>query len=313
MPAPDRHHAVRVALSALCLLLATSLPGLALACEKTVRWANDPPYDMRGEDGKVHGATADLLREVLTRMGCQAIFVELPWARGLRNLEKGTLDILPGALVTPEREAFAYFSQPTNRSPNVLFVNRRVAERFAFDSLAQLSHSPFRLGIQIDVVYSSEYAALLKQPDFQKRTVAITERRSGWQMIKAGRLDGMIADEVTGLLELQQLGLSDDVVRSPLVVSEEPAAAAFSRKSTDLKFVSRFNQTLAKVIDDGTYVRLVQPHMPCPVSAAALGCLQAAGGLADQALPTPAQSSSTPGNDNTVISSLPDTSSAGQQ
>ena len=50
MPAPDRHHAVRVALSALCLLLATSLPGLALACEKTVRWANDPPYDMRGED-----------------------------------------------------------------------------------------------------------------------------------------------------------------------------------------------------------------------------------------------------------------------
>lgn len=313
MPAPDRHHAVRVALSALCLLLATGLPGLALACEKTVRWANDPPYYMRGEDGTIHGATADLLREVLTRMGCQAIFVELPWARGLRNLEKGTLDILPGALVTPEREAFAYFSQPINRSPNVLFVNRRVAERFAFDSLAQLSHSPFRLGIQIDVVYSSEYAALLKQPDFQKRTVAITERRNGWQMIKAGRLDGMIADEVTGLLELQQLGLSDDVVRSPLVVSEEPAAAAFSRKSTDAQFVSRFNQTLAKVIDDGTYVRLVQPHMPCPVSAAALGCLQAAGGLADQALPTLVQSSSTLDNDNTVISSLPDASSAGPQ
>jgi polar amino acid transport system substrate-binding protein len=313
MPEPDRHHPVRVALSALCLLLATSLPGLALACEKTVRWANDPPYDMRSEDGKIHGATADLLREVLKRMGCEAIFVELPWARGLRNLEKGTLDILPGALVTPEREAFAYFSQPINRSPNVLFVNRSVAERFAFKSLAQLSHSPFRLGIQIGVVYSSEYVALLKQPDFQKRTVAITERRSGWQMIKAGRLDGMIADEVTGLLELQQLGLSADVVRSPLVVSEEPSTAAFSRKSTDPQFVSRFNQTLAEVIDDGTYVRLVQPHMPCPVSAAALGCLQAAGGLADQALPAASEpSSSTLRSANTIISSLPDAGSADQ-
>ena len=69
MPAPDRHHAVRVALSALCLLLASSLPGLTLACEKTVRWANDPPYDMRAEDGQIHGASADLLREVLKRMG----------------------------------------------------------------------------------------------------------------------------------------------------------------------------------------------------------------------------------------------------
>ena len=126
------------------------------------------------------------------------------------------------------------------------------------------------------MVYSTEYVALLKQPDFQQRTVAISERRGGWQMIKARRLDGMIADEVTGLLELQQLGLSDDVVRSPLVVSEEPAAAAFSRKSTDPQFVSRFNQTLAEVIDDGTYVLIAQRHMPCPVSAASLGCQQAA-------------------------------------
>ena len=274
--APDRHHAVRGALSALCLLLASSLPGLTLACEKTVRWANDPPYDMRAEDGQIHGASADLLREVLKRMGCQATFVELPWARGLRNLEKGSLDILPGALVTPEREAFAYFSQPTHRSPNVLFVNRRNAERFRFNSLEQLSHSPFRLGIQIGVVYSTEYVALLKQPDFQKRTVSISERRGGWQMIKAGRLDGMIADEVTGLLELQQLGLSADITRSPLVVSEAPATAAFSRKSIDPQFVNRFNETLSAVIADGTYVLIAQRHMPCPVSAASLGCQQAA-------------------------------------
>ena len=276
MPAPDRHHAVRDALRAFCLLLATSLPGLALACEKSVRWSNDPPYDMRDEDGQIHGATADLLREILSRMGCQAKFVELPWARGLRNLENGSLDILAGALVTPEREVFAYFSQPIHRSPNVLFISQSSAKEFAFNSLAQLSHSPFRLGIQIDVVYSTEYTELLKQPAFKQRTITINDRRGGWQMIKAGRLDGLIADEVTGLLELELLGLSADITRSPLVVSEAPATAAFSRKSIDPQFVSRFNETLSAVIADGTYVLIAQRHMPCPVSAASLGCQQAA-------------------------------------
>lgn len=256
----------------LCLLLLVSAPALSWACEKTVRWANDPPYDMPDANMHVRGASADLLREVLRRMDCKPRFIELPWARGLRNLENGSLDILPGALITPERETFAYFSAPIHRSANVLFMNRDTARRFAFDSLRQISHSHFRLGIQIGVVYSSEYAELINHADFKARTVAVTDRRGAWQMLSAGRLDGLIADEVTGLLELQQLGLTRQVVRSQLVVSEEPAVVAFSRKSVQPEFVEQFNAALAAVVADGSYVRIKQPYLPCPVSAANLGC-----------------------------------------
>lgn len=261
----------------LCLLLLVSAPALSWACEKTVRWANDPPYDMPDADLHARGATSDLMREVLRRMDCKPRFIELPWARGLRNLENGSLDILPGALITPEREAFAYFSAPIHRSPNVLFMNRETARRFAFDSLRDISNSNFRLGIQIGVVYSREYAELIKQANFKARTVEVSDRRGAWQMLSAGRLDGLIADEVTGLLELQQLGLTRQVVRSPLVVSEEPAVVAFSRKSLQPEFVEQFNAALETVVADGTYVRITQPYLPCPVSAANLGCRAASG------------------------------------
>lgn len=272
----------------LCLLLLISAPALSWACEKTVRWANDPPYDMPDSNMHVRGATSDLLREVLRRMDCKPRFIKLPWARGLRNLENGSLDILPGALITPERETFAYFSAPIHRSPNVLFMNREASRRFAFDSLSHISHSNFRLGIQIGVIYSSEYAELIKHSDFRARTVPVTDRRGAWQMLSAGRLDGLIADEVTGLLELQQLGLTRQIIRSQLVVSEEPAVVAFSRKSLQPEFVEQFNAVLATVVADGTYARITQPYLPCIVSAANLGC-RAASAEYDSTLQQPTQ------------------------
>lgn len=256
----------------LYLLLLASAVEVSQACEKTVRWANDPPYDIPDATQQVRGATSDLMREVLGRMGCKPRFVELPWARGLHNLKKGSLDILPGALITPERETFAYFSQPIHRSPNVLFMSRDAARRFAFNSLGQISHSNFRLGIQIDVTYSREYAELIKQAEFKARTLPVSDRKGAWQMLSAGRLDGLIADEVTGLMELQQLGLTQRIVRSPLVVSEEPAVVAFSRKSLQPEFVEQFNTALAAVVADGSYARITQRYLPCTVAAVNLGC-----------------------------------------
>ena len=90
-------------------------------------------------------------------MGCQARFVEMPWARGILSLRKGTLDILPGALKTSAREEFAYFSQPINRSPNVLFMAKAATQKYQFTQLADLIGSDFRLGAQIDVIYGAEY------------------------------------------------------------------------------------------------------------------------------------------------------------
>ena len=91
----------RDALLVSLLMTMLGTPALA-ACVKSVRWAEDPPFDMRDADGRLSGITADLMRETLRRMDCTARFVELPWARGLHNLEKGSLDILSGALPTAE-------------------------------------------------------------------------------------------------------------------------------------------------------------------------------------------------------------------
>lgn len=251
-----------------------ALVGLAQAqpCVKSVRWFDDPPYSFRGSSGEVQGFYADLARVALGQMGCEPKFVEMPWARALLDLEKGRLDILPGALHKPQRQVFAYFSQPVNRSPNVLFIGKDAAKKYRITQLSDLVGTDFRLGAQIDVSYGTSFDALLSNPAFAARLTFVTLRRNAWQMIPMHRIDGLIADEVTGLMELQQLGLSHAVAKTQVVVSGEPAMFAFSKQSNSPEFVERFNKTFNTLLADGQYKQIAERYLPCVVSVEKLGC-----------------------------------------
>lgn len=258
----------------LCFLLGCSFVVQASECVKIVRWNDDPPYDVRAADGGMSGISVDLVREALSRLNCTAQLIEMPWARGLLSLQNGKLDILSGALRTKEREAFAYFSLPVNRSPNVLFVGKTAASKRPIKQLSDLIGSDFRLGAQIGVTYSEEYQTLMQQTDFAAHVVLINNRRAAWRMIEAGRLDGLIADEITGLMELEQLGLSDVISRNGLIVSGDAAAFALSKKSLSEDFATRFDQALQSMFADGSYQRIMQRYLPCEVSVERLGCVQ---------------------------------------
>src|SRR4051812_46963715 len=111
---------IRQFLVALCIFsLGTSV---AARCVKRMAWASNEPYIFKAEDGNVRGLSADLVREALSRIQCDVEFSEIPWGRSLLELKAGRVDLLAGAADTAERKEFAYFSQATNRSRNVLFV-----------------------------------------------------------------------------------------------------------------------------------------------------------------------------------------------
>jgi polar amino acid transport system substrate-binding protein len=244
----------------------------AAECVKTVRWNDDAPYSFADPNGEVRGFNTDLAREALKRIGCTTRFVEMPWARALVELEAGRLDLLPGALRKPEREKFAYFSRPINRSPNVLFMRKAIVAKFPFQKLGDLIGTDFRLGAQIGVTYGGDFEALSTKTEFTARVTQITARKSAWKMMEIGRLDGVIADEVTALAELQQLGLSHAIVKSGVVVATEPAAFALSKQSNTADFVKAFDTSLGEMLKDGKYKEIRELYVPCATSIVTLGC-----------------------------------------
>ncbi len=248
--------------STLFFLLLTFLPGTILACEKTLRWDDDPPFSMRLPDGEVGGISIDLDRLVLQRLGCTTRLVKLPWARALKELEYGRLDVLPGAFRKPEREVYAYFSgKVLAPSRNILFMHRDALARWPISSLLELQGTSFRLGAQINVSYGDDYQQLMNHEAFASRVSFNSSRQNLWQMLDKRRIDGLIADEHSGVYEIHQLGLSEHIVPTAVVVSSEAAETAFSKETSTPEFVQRYAAVVQQLVADGSYARIVQTYL----------------------------------------------------
>lgn len=230
-------------------------------CDITLRWDDDPPYFMAQEDDVV-GIDADLAREAMERLGCSLSLQKLPWARALVELRDGRVDMLSGAYRTPEREQYAHYSEVVGLvSPNILFVRRSDEARFDLSGLRELLESDFRLGAQINVSYSDEYSALVQNPDYEKNIQYLSRRESLWRMLARNRIDGVVASRLTGLYEIQELGLSGTITPSSLVVSNKPAYFVFSKASVGSEFVADFDLALRAMLEDGTFAAIVNRYV----------------------------------------------------
>lgn len=226
-------------------------------CKKSVRWNDDQPYSHRLANGEIVGIMVEQVRENLRRVGCVPVMVEMPWARALAELEAGRLDLLPGALRSLERERFAYFSVPGPLFANALFAPVRPTNLAQFTTLADLRGTGYRLGTQIGVSYGPVFDRLMQDPVFAAQVQRVSSRQSLWKMLEAGRLDGVLADQQTGRLELAALGLQEQIKGVGLIVPHGGSAVAFSKKSVDQRFVTRYNEAFASMLADGSMAAIL--------------------------------------------------------
>lgn len=262
---------------ALAVVLCSATPTYG-DCHITLRWDDDPPYFMAQGD-EVVGIDADLVREAMERLGCSLSLEKLPWARALRELRDGRVDMLSGAYRTPEREHYAHYSEVVGLiSPNILFVRRSDEARFDLTGLRALLESEFRLGAQINVSYSDEYSALVQDPDYEKNIQYLSRRESLWKMLARNRVDGVVASRLTGLYEIQELGLSDKIMPSSLVVSNKPAYFVFSKASVGPRFVADFDLAMRAMLEDGTFAAIVNRYVCTPMARAQAEAGNAPGG-----------------------------------
>jgi polar amino acid transport system substrate-binding protein len=80
-------------------------------------------------------------------------------------------------------------------------------------------------------------------------------------MVDKRRIDGLIADEHSGIYELHALGLAERIVPTAVVVSTEAAEIAFSKKSLDSVFVATYAEALQALVKDGSYQQIVQRYL----------------------------------------------------
>ncbi|WP_120497303.1 ABC transporter substrate-binding protein [Kiloniella sp. EL199] len=201
-------------LTGLILTVASPVQSEETCGELKVGWIDWPPYQMVGKSGNDSdpvGIDIRAAEKYLGALGCDLKYVSKPWARLLKALEEGRLDVLLGMSNTEKRRKYAHFSAPYRNETVWLFMLANQHNFDDFTGLKDIIGSSFRLGVSRNAYYGEEYLKLMENPKFKDRVFQAIGGEN-FQMLVSDRVDGFLVDMETGKARIKADGLEGVVV-----------------------------------------------------------------------------------------------------
>lgn len=236
----------------LALVLLLSLP-LGVAAQ-TLRLVADPWPPFNDQTLLNNGVASDLVSTALTRAGYVTSYVEVPWERAVRGLQRADYDVLINAWYSDERATFGYYSQPylINR---IRFLQRKGAN-IKFEQLPDLY--PYSIAVVRGYAYSSEF-----DQDTRLSKVGVLSFETGARMLHAKRVGLTLEDEFVARYHLgrELSGIRDELEFLPQPLSENGLHILVSRLHPEHRQIAEaFNRAIEAMRADGSYAEILQRH-----------------------------------------------------
>ncbi len=231
------------------------------ACILTMGWEPWRPYQYLNKKNQLTGLDIELIQAVVINMGCKLKFEKMPWKRLLKQAKDGKVDLVSGATITEERKKWAYFSNPYRTETMGVFVRKNNSSKYPFKSIADITQSKFNLGINSGVYYGSLFKKLMKDPKFKKRIQVVTNYKQNVPKLLLGRIDGFIANVISGVDELRVKNVLDKVELHPMIVSSTTNSVILSKKSVKFEMVDKFNKSLSELKQSGKYEKILNKYL----------------------------------------------------
>jgi polar amino acid transport system substrate-binding protein len=252
-----------VCLAWVAVMLAPLAALAAEPCTLRVGWEPYAPFTFADDQGEATGADIDLIKAIGDEIGCSVVPVELPWARIVREVEQGTLDVSTSTSWTPEREQWALFSEPYRESATAIYVRRGEIPRFALQQLADVPAQKLRLGVIVDYYYGEAVAEAVSDPAFAGWLDGAPDYATNIRKLVSGRIDGFLVEDIAVMeAELERMGMSERVERYPLRIPGEKLRFMFSRKTVEPDTVAKVDAAVAEMRADGRLDAIRARYLP---------------------------------------------------
>lgn len=215
-------------------------------------------YRYKNENGEWAGIDIALIKAVFRRTPFKYRIVAMPWARVLKEIEAGTVDMTLAATVLPERKKYAHFTKNNFRySHHMLFVHKDKLDLFdSVKVLADLSEVDVVIGALRGAIFYESYPELLKNKNFAKRIAYISNDQDMSSFVLKGRVDGYIDSETEGKhYLLSQPEYSKNIVPLFRITTDEQAGGKLmlSKETVSSSQVKIFDTALKALHDSGEY------------------------------------------------------------
>ncbi|HCT5132744.1 TPA: amino acid ABC transporter substrate-binding protein [Aeromonas hydrophila] len=223
-----------------------------------VGWSSWHPFSFRDEQQQLQGLDIDLLEAIFNRAGFHANYSEMPWARVLRELEFGTIQLTMSANQTAERDLYARFTLPYRNEETVLLIRRQDKGRWQeITQLSDLLSRPdFTIGLLRDFDYGTDFRTFMQSPQMQQRLLVRLKMEPLIKLLLAGRIQGVVMDPM-GLQQLNLAGLPLDQLTILLDIQQTPVHLMLSRRTTTPQQLQRLDEAIRTLLQSPEYGQIL--------------------------------------------------------
>ena len=223
-----------------------------------VGWSSWHPFSFRDEQQQLQGLDIDLLEAIFNRAGFHANYSEMPWARVLRELEFGTIQLTMSANQTAERDLYARFTLPYRNEETVLLIRRQDKGRWQeITQLSDLLSRPdFTIGLLRDFDYGTDFRTFMQSPQMQQRLLVRLKMEPLIKLLLAGRIQGVVMDPM-GLQQLNLAGIPLDQLTTLLDIQQTPVHLMLSRRTTTPQQLQRLDEAIRTLLQSPEYGQIL--------------------------------------------------------
>lgn len=220
-----------------------------------VALAQIPPYAMKGKEGAT-GILVDLTRETFKRMGQEVEFNFVPWARAIQYVQIGRVDAIAPFFRNREREDYVHF-------PPKGLVDMELSLFQKKDQGLKIKVLEDAIGYRVVKVNKAslgdKFSRLVDEGLLKLEVVQNTDL--GINVLLAGRADYLASVKNIALYAAKNSGKASLIEVAGPALDVMDAYLAFSKVTTDQKFVDRFYAEFVKLQKSGYHKQIVKQYL----------------------------------------------------
>ena len=218
----------------------------------TILTEDNPPYNF-AVNGKLAGATTQVVEEILRRQQLSSPIQMIPWARAYKRLQTEANVVLFTTARTAEREKHFHWVGPLYSFRLAFFAPR--GSDLKLDTFEDAKK------VKAIATYKDDFREqLLKSMGFDNLDSS-NSPHSGLRKLITGRVDLWFHDNIGASKVAREVGVAPTAIQELLDVQKNHSYIAFS-KNTPTSIVERWQRTLDEMKADGSYWWLTHQWIP---------------------------------------------------
>ncbi len=213
------------------------------------------PASYRDANGQWTGLDIELARAITEKAGFKLEFVELPFSRGLKELEEGTSHLMANLSQTPERAQFMAWIGP-ERTTKMGLIVKEGDEQWPIKTLDDLvaicTEKKAKFGIQADVFYSDEFNTRMQDPNFSRCFENVADGELNPEKVRTVHILGFFEETNTMRYQIANNARYKGLALHAFVLSSEEVYFGVSLKGVSPDTLEKLRAAFESLEKDGT-------------------------------------------------------------